>query len=220
MAARTLETRNAPPSLAAEQSWWTRGASCIAGVDEVGRGAWAGPVVAAAVVLPPDPKIAALLSGVCDSKLLTPAQRERLAEVIRVHAVALAIGASPAQRVDDEGLLPATAAAMNEALRGLGRVPDHVLVDGLPMRGLSCPHTPLVRGDASCLSIAAASIVAKVARDRLMCDLDAPYPGYQFAAHKGYGTAAHRAALCDLGPSPVHRLSYFPVAAIAAQSWA
>lgn len=219
MARQPSDTRSAPPSLTTEESWWTRGASYIAGVDEVGRGAWAGPVVAAAVVLPPDREIGARLTGVCDSKLLTPAQRERLATVIRAHAVAVMVGICPAGRVDAEGLLPATAAAMNAALHGLDRTPDHVLVDGLHMRGLIYPHTPLVRGDASCLSIAAASIVAKVARDRLMCDQDDTHPGYLFAAHKGYGTDAHRAALCRLGPSPIHRLSYAPVAAIVAQSW-
>jgi ribonuclease HII len=207
------------PTLTWEGERWACGELCVAGIDEVGRGAWAGPVVAAVVVLPADPTIAGDLCGVRDSKAVPPPERERLAALIAERALAVAVGAAPAHLVDRAGLLPATAQAMNEALALLGLTPDHVLVDGPQVRGLSCPHTPVVRGDACCLSIAAASIVAKVARDRWMAGLDAIYPGYGFAGHKGYGTAAHHAALCRLGPSPVHRRSYAPVAAIIAQSW-
>lgn len=208
------------PTLAAEAACWARGALRVAGVDEVGRGAWAGPVVAAAVVLPASLSVAAALAGVRDSKAVMPAEREQLADLILRHAVATAVGMAASVLVDREGLLPATARAMNEALAGLPITPDHVLVDGLHMRGLSYQHTPIVRGDATCLSIAAASIVAKVTRDRLMAGLDGLHPGYSFAGHKGYGTAAHRAALCRHGPCPEHRLSYAPIAAIVAQSWA
>lgn len=211
--------RDGLPALSIEVAWWQRGQVQVAGVDEVGRGAWAGPVVAAAVVLPADRSIARVLAGVRDSKAVPPTERARLAALIVRHAAAVAVGMAGAELVDRGGLLPATARAMNEALAGLPMSPDHVLVDGLRMRGLAYDHTPLVRGDAICLSIAAASIVAKVTRDRLMAELDSTYDGYNFARHKGYGTAAHRAALCRLGPTPEHRLTYAPVAAIVAQSW-
>ncbi len=208
------------PSLAYERAYWAQGAALVAGVDEVGRGAWAGPVVAAAVILPPGAAVAACLAGVTDSKKLSPRERERLAALILEYAVAAAVGLAPPQEVDRAGLLPATAHAMTDALAGLPHDPDHLLLDGLPLRALGRPHTAIVRGDALCLSIAAASIVAKVARDRLMGELDDIHPGYAFGGHKGYGTRAHAAALERLGPSPIHRLSYAPVAAIVAQSWA
>jgi len=207
------------PSLRYERACWAQGATSVAGVDEVGRGAWAGPVVAAAVVLPNDHRIATRLAGVRDSKTLSPKERERLAALVLEHALAATVGAAPPDQVDSDGLLPATAHAMNAALARLGHVPDHVLVDGLPLRGLAYPHTAIVRGDARSLSIAAASIVAKVARDRYMARLDDAHPGYGFARHKGYGAAAHRAALHQLGPCPAHRRSYAPIAAILAQSW-
>jgi ribonuclease HII len=202
------------PSLALEIAHWNSGCRFVAGVDEVGRGAWAGPVVAAAVVLPADVSIADALAGVRDSKTLSPAARERLDLVIRSHAIAVAVGLADARDVDSLGLLPATARAMNQALAGLHLTPDHTLVDGLRMKGLTCDHSAIIRGDSLCLSIAAASIVAKVLRDRLMCALETTYPGYGFAQHKGYGTAEHRAALCRLGPCDQHRLSYAPLSAM------
>ncbi len=208
------------PSLEIEQTWWARDCRAVAGVDEVGRGSWAGPVVAGAVILPPDPSVAAVLQGVRDSKMLTPSERVEAAGLIARHAVAVGVGAASSRAVDADGLLVATAAAMNRALARLPILPAHVLVDGLPMRGLSREHTAIVRGDAHSLSIAAASIVAKVARDRWMGLLDDAYPGYGFGRHKGYGVPMHRAALHHHGPCPVHRLRYAPVAAIAAQSWA
>lgn len=152
--------------------------------------------------------------------MLTPAEREEAAGLIVRHAVAVAVGAASSRAIDADGLLVATAAAMNRALARLTIMPAHVLVDGLPMRALSWEHTAIVRGDSSSLSIAAASIVAKVARDRWMRLLDDAYPGYEFGQHKGYGAPRHRAALQRHGPCPVHRLRYAPVAAIAAQSWA
>lgn len=208
------------PTLAVEAACWERGELLVAGVDEVGRGAWAGPVVAAAVILPPDSSIAEALAGVRDSKLLPPAARVRLAALIYRHALAIGVGSAPAGHVDTHGLLPATALAMTEALAALDQAPTRILIDGLPLRQLGQDHTAIVRGDACCLSIAAASVVAKVTRDRWMAGLDERRPGYGFAAHKGYGSGAHRAALCHLGPCREHRLSFAPVAAIAAQSWA
>ena len=219
MARRAGQDADEVPTLAREREHWACGELCVAGVDEVGRGAWAGPIVAAVVVLPADPAIAGDLRGVRDSKVVPPPERARLAALIRDRALTTTVGTAPAALVDRAGVLRATAHAMNEALASLERAPDHVLVDGLHVRGLVCPQTPIVRGDACCLSIAAASIVAKVTRDRWMAELDAIYPGYGFGGHKGYGTPAHRAALCRLGPCPVHRLSYAPVAAIVAQSW-
>ncbi len=207
------------PSLSFEQDCWSRGQQRVAGVDEVGRGPWAGPVVAAAVVLPADPAVAEALRGVQDSKRLTPAERERLDTIIRCHATAVAVGVASPASVDREGLLPATARAMDRALAGLPLAPDDILIDGLPMRQLARPHHAIVRGDATCLSIAAASIVAKVARDGLMARLDTVYPGYSFGRHKGYGTRAHYDALCRLGPCPDHRRTYAPVAGVIAQSW-
>src|SRR5437868_12052094 len=156
------------PTLAFEGERWARGELCVAGIDEVGRGAWAGPVVAAVVVLPADPAIAGDLRGVRDSKAVPPPERERLAALIRDRALAATVGTAPGAMVDRAGVLSATAHAMNEALASLELAPDHVLVDGLHVCGLVCPHTPIVRGDACCLSIAAASIVAKVTRDRWM----------------------------------------------------
>lgn len=205
------------PDLAFESACWARGALRVAGVDEVGRGAWAGPVVAAAVVLPARDEIAATLCDVRDSKVVAPAERARLAALILAHALAAEVGIVEPGVVDSHGLLPATAQAMNAALAALPLVPVHVLVDGLRMAGLAHEHTPIVRGDARCLSIAAASIMAKVARDRLMVALDEVYPGYGFAAHKGYGTPAHRAALSRLGPCAIHRRSYAPVAAVGSR---
>lgn len=158
-------------------------------------------------------------AGVADSKRLSPARRGRLAALIARHATATAVGLAPAATVDREGLLHATALAMQRALEQLREAPDYILLDGLPLRELPRRHTAIVRGDACCLSIAAASIVAKVTRDTLMAELDDVYPGYHFAAHKGYGTASHRRALHELGPCPIHRFSYVPVAAIVAQSW-
>src|SRR5207248_6106201 len=179
---------DAVPTLAREGEHWACGELCVAGIDEVGRGAWAGPVVAAVVVLPADPAIAGDLRGVRDSKAVPPPERERLAALIRDRALAAMVGTAPAAMVDRAGLLPTTAHAMNEALASLAMMPDHVLLDGPRLPGLVCPHTPIVRGDACCLSIAAASIVAKVTRDRCMAHLDTIYPGYGFAGHKGYGT--------------------------------
>lgn len=183
------------------------GATRIAGVDEVGRGALFGPVVAAAVILPE--QIA--LTGLRDSKQLRPKDRERLAEQIEGCALALSIAAVDAATIDRVNIYQATRLAMLEAVSGLAPAPDHLLIDAMRLDH-PCPQTSIVYGDSLSLSIAAASVVAKVYRDRLMCELDAKYPEYGLAAHKGYGTARHRAALREHGATPLHRQSFAPVA--------
>jgi len=183
-----------------------------AGVDEAGRGPLAGPVVAAAVILDPQRPIA----GLADSKALSPARREALAVEIRASSLAWALGWADAAEIDSLNILQATLLAMRRALAALGTAPAHVVVDGNqvpPLAGLEldCTIEAIVAGDATVPSISAASILAKCARDAHMIELDARYPGYGFAGHKGYPTAAHVAALRSLGPSPVHRRSFAPV---------
>jgi len=210
-----------PPTVDEEQKLWDAGLTRIAGVDEVGRGCWAGPVVAAAVVLPeavlarPD-----LLTGVDDSKALTAQQREHLAARILELAASWAIGAVPAHVIDTHGILPATRLAMQIALLRLDQPADALLIDAVTLDGWPRPQQALIKGDARCLSIAAASIVAKVARDRLMIDLGRHIPGYGFEQHKGYGTAVHEQALRARGPSPQHRRSFRPLADfLASGAW-
>lgn len=183
------------------------GGSRLAGVDEAGRGPLAGPVVAAAVLLPTGIK----LPGVTDSKQLTPDERERAFLRIVGAAQAVAVAFVEAEAIDALNILRATHRAMAIALSSLPDLPHLALVDGRPVPGLPCPHLALVKGDCLSLSIAAASIVAKVVRDRHMVALDALHPGYGFAQHKGYPTAQHVRALSRLGPSPVHRHSFAPV---------
>lgn len=187
-----------------ELGFWGRGVQAVAGVDEVGRGPLAGPVVTAAVILRPGSSI----SGVTDSKLLTPEEREELHDLILDRAAAVAAGAASVGEIDRLNILEATALAMNRALARLPRTPEHVVVDGLPMKSLSREHDAVVGGDARVHSIACASIVAKVCRDRLMRRLDPRYPVYGWERNKGYGTPEHRAALREHGPSPHHRLTF------------
>lgn len=180
----------------------------VAGVDEAGRGCWAGPVVAAAVILPPDWAPA----GLDDSKRLAPARREALFSDIRAGAVAWgACAVSPAE-IDRSNILRATLQAMAAAVSRLAPPPELVLVDGLHLPALPCLGEAVVKGDARSASVAAASIVAKVLRDRVMAAWDRHLPGYGFARHKGYGSAEHRDALRRLGPSSLHRRSFRPVA--------
>jgi ribonuclease HII len=207
------------PDLSFEHKLLGDGCWRIAGLDEAGRGAWAGPVVAAAVVLPLDlPDLAKVLIGVRDSKQMTPHQREAWACIIRQVALGVGSGAASCQEVDQVGLIAATREAMTRALNDLDEKPQHLLIDHLPLPEIPLPQTVLTRGDARVLSIAAASVIAKVTRDHMMVDLDEHHPGYGFARHKGYGTAQHRAALADLGPCVSHRFSYAPVAARANRS--
>lgn len=186
-----------------------RGFRHVAGIDEAGRGPWAGPVVAAAVILDPEHTP----SGLDDSKRLTPARREALMEAL-VGCAFIGIGIAEAQRIDRDNLHTATLWAMTEAWRALEKRADFVLVDGKFHPDLDCSAATLIGGDRLCLSIAAASIVAKVTRDRIMCELAQTHPGYGFERHKGYGTAEHRDALEKLGPTPEHRYSFAPVRAV------
>ncbi len=203
------------PDLAFELELLRLGCVGVAGLDEVGRGAWAGPVVAAAVVLPlENGDLLGLLDGVRDSKQMRPAERARWSERIRQVARSVGLGEVPAEQVDAAGPLAATREAMRLALAALPIAPDHLLVDYLRLPDLPMPQTPITHGDARALSIASASVVAKVARDGAMVAWDAIYPGYGFAQHKGYGTRRHRESLERLGPCPIHRFSYAPVAAL------
>lgn len=179
----------------------------IAGVDEVGRGCLAGPVVAAAVVLRPG----VLIPGIDDSKLLGPEERERAAEEIRRSALASAVVAIAADVIDRVNILEASKLAMRQALERLDPTPDCAVIDAVSLRGLPYPALPVVRGDSVSYSVACASILAKVERDRMMVDLDRAYPAYGFASHKGYAVPEHVAALAAYGPTPVHRLSFHPV---------
>lgn len=186
-----------------------QGYGVVAGVDEVGRGPLAGPVVAAAVVLPPE----GVAAKVADSKTLSAGRREELAAALRSHpGVRVSLAEVSVARIDEINILRATAEAMIQALRDLRSPLDFALVDGLPLPGFPVPAEFIVKGDARSASIAAASILAKVHRDALMVRLDAEYPGYGFARHKGYGTREHLDALSRLGPTPAHRRSFAPVA--------
>ena len=188
-----------------ERRLWSSGRSHIAGVDEVGRGPLAGPVVAAAVILPQDFDVL----GIDDSKKLSPKKREELFDVIREKALAWSVGWVGPERIDEINILEATKEAMTQAVQGLSLQPDHVLIDGnFTVRALALPQTAIVKGDANSTSIAAASILAKVTRDRYMEEMDSVYPGYAFASNKGYGTKAHYDGLKAQGPTPIHRKTF------------
>jgi len=199
----SLVTERPQDLLAFERRFWGRGRS-VAGVDEAGRGPLAGPVVAAAVVLP----AGTLIEGATDSKRLRPEVREELFGRILAQASAVGVGAASVREIDRDNILRATTVAMRRALDRLGFVPDHVVVDGLPVKHLGCAHEAVVDGDALVHSIGCASIVAKVVRDRLMKRLSQRYPGYAWETNVGYGTPQHRQALRSLGPTPHHRLTF------------
>jgi len=188
---------------------WRVGIRHVAGVDEVGMGPLAGPVVAAAVILP----VGTEIDGVADSKTLTARGRERLDTIIRARALAVEVSVVEAAEIDRMNIYQAGLLACRRAVQALAPVPGYVLVDGREIPGLSMPQSAYPKGDGFVCSIAAASIVAKVYRDTLMCSLDASFPVYGFARHMGYSTAAHLRALRDHGPSPVHRRSFAPVRA-------
>ncbi len=187
-----------------ERGLWSDGVKYIAGVDEVGRGPLAGPVVTAAVILPADFS----LLGVDDSKKLSPKRREELFDQIKEAAVCWAIGRREPGRIDEINILEATKEAMTDAVNALSVTPQHVLIDAVKLPGLAIPQTSLIKGDARSVSIAAASILAKVTRDREMTEMDSIYPGYAFASNKGYGTKAHYEGLAKLGPCPIHRKTF------------
>lgn len=202
------------PGWAVERSFWRDGFRRVAGVDEVGRGPLAGPVVAAAVLLPLTtsgaPCRARWIQALDDSKALSPRQRERLAAVIRAECEWNLAVVSP-QVIDQVNILQATRLAMRLAVVGLPARPDALIIDGNDVAGSGLPERSVVRADARCLSVAAASIIAKVARDSMMEELDQVFPGYGFAEHKGYATDVHREAIARMGPTTVHRLSFAPV---------
>ena len=198
------------PTFDHERTLWKQGLRLIAGVDEVGRGPLAGPVVAAAVILPPRSRFA-WLADVRDSKLLSAPRREDLARKIRAKALAVGVGAVPPERIDALGIAPAGRLAMAEALAALTPVPEYALVDAFALPEVDIPHHGITDGDALSISIAAASIVAKVHRDHVMTMYDALYPEYGFAHHKGYSTAEHLEALARHGPCLIHRRSFAPV---------
>jgi ribonuclease HII len=187
-----------------EERFWSRGLFRVAGVDEAGRGPLAGPVVAAAVVLP----VGVSIPGAADSKTLSRPRRERLAEEILERSAAHALGAASVKEIDRLNILVATRLAMTRALYRLPQPPEHVVVDGLPVRGLPWEHEAVVGGDGAVHSIACASILAKVVRDRLMNRLASRHPGYGWETNMGYGTPAHREALERMGPTPHHRLTF------------
>lgn len=187
-----------------EKLAYSNGFTHVAGIDEAGRGPLAGPVMAAAVILPAGLSI----SGVDDSKKLTPDKRETLFEIIMVQALAVGVGIMSPAEVDRINILQATRRAMLSAVQQLSPQPDFLLIDGISTIESAVPQKTIKKGDSLSLSIAAASIIAKVTRDRHMIKMDAKYPGYGFAGHKGYGSAAHLDAIRRLGPSPIHRLTF------------
>ena len=200
------------PTFEREIALWNEGASFVAGVDEVGRGPLAGPVVAAAVVFPRGTKA---IRGLRDSKILPAAKRERLAREVRARAAAVGVGAASVREIDRLNIRRATILAMQRALGRLGLVPAGVLVDGVWLPELGRPHDAIIDGDALCQSIAAASVIAKTVRDRLMRRLAARYPVYAWEENKGYGTPEHLDALQALGPTRHHRMSFVPVAQLS-----
>ena len=197
---------------APEQALRYRGFTMIAGVDEVGRGALFGPVVAAAVILPK--RMSSLAAaGLTDSKQLLREDRERLDKRIRRMALSVCVGVVDAETIDRINIYQASRTAMLSAINGLSVTPDHLLIDAMVVDH-PCPQTKLFYGDSLSLSIAAASVVAKVFRDAMMCELDAIHPQYGLASHKGYATPQHRRALCEHGPCALHRRSFAPVRAV------
>jgi ribonuclease HII len=208
----------AAPDLQFEQALWRQGVSFVAGFDEAGRGAWAGPVVAGAVILPSEISICEKLKGVRDSKQLSPEQRSELAPLIRESALAWGVGESSAAEIDALGILPATRLAMMRALQALTTCSQHLLIDALFLPDVDIPQTALIKGDQRSLSIAAASILAKTSRDAWMVSSERQYPQYGFAQHKGYGTALHQQRLAEHGASPIHRFTFAPIRELAQEN--
>lgn len=202
------------PDLKFEKELWGEGFHVIAGLDEAGRGAWAGPVYAGAVVLPTDERICDLLSGVRDSKQMTPRERWRWEGCIKSASIAWSVGSASESEIDESGIVEATCLAMQRALDQLVYPPDHLLIDYISLHDCKCPQLSLPKGDCQSLSIAAASVLAKTARDAYMISLDAQYSGYGFRTNMGYGTPEHQMALKNFGVLPIHRRSFAPISAL------
>lgn len=200
------------PTFANEQALWQQGLRCVAGIDEAGRGALAGPVVAAAVIAPPFCALEGVWAAVRDSKQLTPARRAALAAEVRAHALAWGVGVVDAAEIDAMGIAPATRMAMSLAVEMAAQTapPDYLLIDWVRLPALGLPQQSFIKADATIVSVAAASILAKVHRDALLCACAATFPDYGFAAHKGYGTAGHLAAIAAHGPCTLHRRTFAP----------
>jgi len=205
-----LLTNTQRPSIVEERKLEAQGYRLIAGIDEVGRGALAGPVVAAAIILPPHLK-KPWLNQVKDSKQLTPTKRELLFHHLHEVAIGIGIGMVQPEIIDAYGIIKTTQMAMKLAIDQLSPPPESLLIDYMRLPEVPLPQKGITNGDSLCLSIACASIIAKVARDRLMIELDKTYPGYGLTHHKGYGTREHIACLHQLGPSPIHRRSFRPI---------
>ncbi|MBX3051519.1 MAG: ribonuclease HII [Caldilineaceae bacterium] len=202
---------NGYPGLEHETRLWSAGYTAIAGLDEAGRGALAGPVVAGAVVLPTGVGLDGIWAQVRDSKLLSPAKREGMVDAIHQSAAGWAVGEASAQEIDAMGIAPATRLAMQRAIEALPNRADYLLLDWVRLHRVNLPQESFTKGDRHVVSIAAASILAKVHRDRLLVALDGLHPAYGFASHKGYGAASHLAAIERLGPCPAHRMSFAPM---------
>lgn len=199
------------PTLEFETELWGKGVLRLAGIDEVGRGALAGPVYAAAVILPARESILEELAGVRDSKQMTPEEREQWAPRIQEKAIAWSLGWASCKEIDRWNVLSCTYLAAQRAVRALSIPAEHLLLDYIKLGKVDLPQTAVVDGDARCLSIAAASVIAKVARDAELCKLDSRFPDYGFASHKGYATEEHIQAISKHGPCPQHRLSFAPM---------
>ena len=212
-ASTTAKMRKPDPTLEFEEALWKQGILFAAGIDEAGRGAWAGPVTAGAVILPADPQVLSDLAGVRDSKLMTPAEREKMLDAIQTRAAAWAVGEADNTEIDRIGILNATKMAMKRAIDGLSIRPQHLLIDYVRLHDVPIPQQGIKHGDQLSLSIACASVIAKVTRDRCMGTVAAAqYPEYAFEQHKGYGTKKHQEALKQYGPCPLHRMSFHPLA--------
>lgn len=201
------------PTFDYEQQLWQQGFARVAGIDEAGRGALAGPVVAAAVMAPVYAEYSGVWARVRDSKLLSGGAREALVAEIQQSALGWAIGKASAEVIDRDNIAVATRLAMQQAVHGIQPPPDHLLIDWVKLPQLNIHQLSLTKADQKIVSVAAASILAKVYRDRFMVELDAQFPAYGFAQHKGYGTAAHRAAIAQHGPCAIHRHTFAPIAA-------
>ena len=203
-------TSKTAPDYSEESILIDKGYSLIAGLDEVGRGTLAGPVVAGVVILPVNPEYP-WVKDIRDSKMLTPKRRERILKDMEKDCLAIQTGSASAAEIDQDGIVKATSLAMERALKSLPLEPQYLLLDAFPLPGINIPQKAIVKGDVHCLSIAAASIAAKVFRDKIMVEKDKTYPGYGFASNKGYGTKEHLDQLSKEGPCDIHRYSFAPI---------